>query len=267
MQSTEAKTHPLLADEKITMSRISSLTVLLIATSCTANDADLAQTTTTLQPAEETQGEAQPTSQPPTEQPELPSNIPPITTNTQPAQAAQGQATTDQTQGNGQWVYTDQYGWIWMPYSDSYIYTPNDTTGGYPYQYVYYPTYGWTWLSAPWVWGFGVQPFFAFGGFHHRFFNEHERGFHEGFHGERFRGGFHQPSGFPAPVARGFQPGFRGAQPGFRGAPGHAFGGHPMGPQPGHQAMGGPPMGGHPMGGPMGGGGHGGGGGGGGGHH
>ncbi|HET6336641.1 MAG TPA: hypothetical protein VFG30_25635, partial [Polyangiales bacterium] len=30
---------------------------------------------------------------------------------------------------DGQWVYTSQYGWVWMPYSQSYTYVPDD---GYP---------------------------------------------------------------------------------------------------------------------------------------
>src|SRR5512138_2435200 len=29
----------------------------------------------------------------------------------------------------GQWVYTQQYGWIWMPYGDAYTYAPADGYG------------------------------------------------------------------------------------------------------------------------------------------
>ena len=61
----------------------------------------------------------------------------------------------------GQWIYTQQYGWIWMPYSDSYTYAPANGYGE-PYAYVYYPAYScWTWVAAPWVWGFGPWPFFG----------------------------------------------------------------------------------------------------------
>src|SRR5512140_1385165 len=44
----------------------------------------------------------------------------------------------------GQWVYTDQYGWVWMPYGDAYTSVPADGYGE-PYMYLYEPAYGWTW--------------------------------------------------------------------------------------------------------------------------
>jgi hypothetical protein len=58
-------------------------------------------------------------------------------------------------------VYTQQYGWIWMPYADAYTSVP---AGGYgaPYAYVYAPAYAcWTWLAAPWIWGVGPWPAFG----------------------------------------------------------------------------------------------------------
>jgi len=59
----------------------------------------------------------------------------------------------------GQWVYTDQYGWIWMPYGDKYTHVvPGDEP---PDMYVYEPSYGWCWVSAPWIWGWGPLPFFG----------------------------------------------------------------------------------------------------------
>ena len=67
------------------------------------------------------------------------------------------------TAPGGQWIYTQQYGWIWMPYSDRYTYVPPDGYGE-PYAYVYYPAHGWTWIAAPWVWGFGPWPYFGFYG-------------------------------------------------------------------------------------------------------
>jgi hypothetical protein len=60
----------------------------------------------------------------------------------------------------GQWVYTEQYGWVWMPYGDSYSYVPPDGQGE-PYEYVYYPSSGWTWVGAPWIWGYGAWPYFG----------------------------------------------------------------------------------------------------------
>src|SRR5262245_9047257 len=35
---------------------------------------------------------------------------------------------------DGQWVYTEQYGWVWMPYAQAYTYVPAD---GDPMMYVY----------------------------------------------------------------------------------------------------------------------------------
>jgi hypothetical protein len=58
----------------------------------------------------------------------------------------------------GQWVYTSQYGWVWMPYGSAYTYVP---AGAYPDMYVYYPSYGWRWVVAPWVWGIGPRPYFG----------------------------------------------------------------------------------------------------------
>lgn len=61
----------------------------------------------------------------------------------------------------GQWVYTAQYGWIWMPHAEGYTSVPA-TGSGQPYAYVYYPAYStWTWVAAPWIWGFGPWPVFG----------------------------------------------------------------------------------------------------------
>ncbi|HXX70175.1 MAG TPA: hypothetical protein VEK07_23550 [Polyangiaceae bacterium] len=48
----------------------------------------------------------------------------------------------------GQWVYTDQYGWVWVPAG-----TDTSAVGDEPYAYLYAPAYGWTWLVSPWGWG------------------------------------------------------------------------------------------------------------------
>jgi hypothetical protein len=55
----------------------------------------------------------------------------------------------------GQWVYTNQYGWIWMPYSASYTYVAGADVA---YTYAYYPRFGWRWVSSPWVVGMGPTP-------------------------------------------------------------------------------------------------------------
>jgi hypothetical protein len=61
---------------------------------------------------------------------------------------------------SGQWVYTGQYGWVWMPYDSADTYVP--TNGAPPEMYVYYPSAGWVWIAAPWVWGLGPRPYFVF---------------------------------------------------------------------------------------------------------
>jgi hypothetical protein len=59
---------------------------------------------------------------------------------------------------DGQWVYTEQYGWVWMPYSQSYTSVPSD---GYPSMYLYGPTFGWRWVAAPWVFDYGPAPYWG----------------------------------------------------------------------------------------------------------
>jgi hypothetical protein len=59
---------------------------------------------------------------------------------------------------SGQWVYTNQYGWVWMPYGADYTYvTPSNVA----YTYAYYPRFGWRWVSSPWVVGVGPTPFWG----------------------------------------------------------------------------------------------------------
>jgi hypothetical protein len=94
---------------------------------------------------------------PPTTQPAPPPRIPP------PIQARAAPAT-------GQWVYTQQYGWIWMPYGDQYVQAPaaaQASTDASPMEYVYAPVYGWTWVNAPWIWGWGPELYFGVGGAGH----------------------------------------------------------------------------------------------------
>jgi hypothetical protein len=57
---------------------------------------------------------------------------------------------------DGQWVFTQQYGWLWMPYDQAY--TNVDDNAALAYEYVYYPRFGWRWVVAPWVLGFGIAP-------------------------------------------------------------------------------------------------------------
>lgn len=60
----------------------------------------------------------------------------------------------------GQWVYTSQYGWLWIPYDQQYTFVPGNPRR-FPDQYVYYPVYGWRWVVAPWVYGYGPAPYWG----------------------------------------------------------------------------------------------------------
>jgi len=147
--------------------------------------------------------------QPATQPPAPPTNPPPV--------QAQQQAAT------GQWVYTQQYGWVWMPYGDQYIYSPENATGTvYPYEYVYAPAYGWEWVTAPWIWGWGPELYFGVRG------PGHFRWYHGWGHGRVFAGhggrapGFH--GGFHGHVGGGHVGGGRVGGGHFGG--GHFGGGH-----------------------------------------
>ncbi|HJX52639.1 MAG TPA: hypothetical protein VJ801_07740, partial [Polyangia bacterium] len=105
--------------------------------------------------------------QPPTPAPDLQPPAPPQQPPAPPVQdQAQAQpqiqqpAPAAQAASGGQWVYTGEYGWIWMPYGNQYTYE-GSASDEYPYSYVYYPSYGWTWLAAPWIWGWGAYPYFG----------------------------------------------------------------------------------------------------------
>jgi hypothetical protein len=99
-------------------------------------------------------------------QQQQPQAAPAETLTAEPAQEPPTAAPQDQQEGqssSGQWVYTSQYGWIWMPYGSEYTYQP-DQDGVYPYSYVYAPAYGWAWLASPWVWGWGALPYVGYYG-------------------------------------------------------------------------------------------------------
>jgi hypothetical protein len=48
----------------------------------------------------------------------------------------------------GQWVYTAENGWVWVPAGATAT-----VDEGVPYTYLYTPAYGWTWYVSPWGWG------------------------------------------------------------------------------------------------------------------
>jgi len=90
-------------------------------------------------------------------QPEAPPPPPPPATSAVPPGAAPAPVGAPPA---GQWAYTNQYGWLWMPYGQPYTYIPPDTQT-FPEAYVYYPVYGWRWVVAPWVYGYGPVPYWG----------------------------------------------------------------------------------------------------------
>ena len=89
-----------------------------------------------------------PPSAPPTAQPIEP---PQVTANTAPAPSSVP----------GEWVYTAQYGWVWMPYDQQYTHVID--TSGVAYMFVYYPAFGRRWVLSPCVFGLGPRPHFIHG--------------------------------------------------------------------------------------------------------
>ena len=106
--------------------------------------------------ANEPGSQATPPSGEPSEAPPPPPPAPPPAPAPAPAEPQQAAPPSQP----GQWVYTQQYGWIWMDYGDSFTYVP-PSGAGEPLAYVYYPVVGWTWIVAPWVWGIGPWPYFG----------------------------------------------------------------------------------------------------------
>ena len=172
---------------------------------------------------------------------QAPAEVPPPPPEELPP-APEGDLVVEQP-ATGQWVFTAEYGWVFMPYGSEYVSAPADP-GVTPYQYVYYPTSGWNWLAAPWVHGWGPEPYFGPRGHshftwyrpaHHRRGHPHRgqvyrRGAHPGNrHGHSYRRGpvyrrpVHGGRVHAGPV-RGRAA--HGAHSGpIRGRPGHA-GGH-----------------------------------------
>jgi hypothetical protein len=70
---------------------------------------------------------------------------------------------------SGQWVFTQEYGWLWMPHHQRYaqvIENPARRFGysAVAYEYVYCPVLGWHWVVAPWVLRFGAVPYWGTSG-------------------------------------------------------------------------------------------------------
>jgi hypothetical protein len=166
--------------------------------------------------------EAAPTEAPPPPAPAA--EAPP--TQPAPAPAVPPPAAAPQPAGvpAGQWVETQQYGWLWIPYGQQYTYVPADPQV-FPDQYVYYPAYGWRWVISPWVYGYGPQPYWGvrgvrvFAWYAHPWFRV---GGYWGWGGYR---GWGHYRGWVGPRVWGPH--------GWRGAPAYYRTGH-GGPHPGH---------------------------------
>jgi hypothetical protein len=118
---------------------------------------------------------------------------------------------------DGQWVYTDQNGWLWMPYGSQYV-SEGSSDGEDPSAYVYDPSQGWTWMDAPWVWGWGTYPYFGTLGPGR--FGWYRGLLHAGYGWGSYRGGGPGHAGYSRALA-----GNRGGG-GFRGSSyGRGFGG------------------------------------------
>ena len=196
---------------------------------------------------------------PPTAAPDQP---PPAPAFQPPAPPVQSQArpqvqqpvVASQAAGGGQWVYTSEYGWIWMPYGNQYTYE-GSANDAYPYSYVYYPSYGWTWLAAPWIWGWGAYPYFGPRG--PMGFGWYAGLYRAGYGWGGYRGGGHGGYGLGGGyrAGNGYGGGYRGAGGyhavgGYRGGVGGGgyhggFGGGSHGGSGGHGSFGGGHGGGH----------------------
>ena len=67
---------------------------------------------------------------------------------------------------SGQWVFTQEYGWLWMPHHQKYaqvVENPDRRFGhsSVAYAYAYYPAFGWRWVVAPWILRFGTVPYWG----------------------------------------------------------------------------------------------------------
>ena len=115
-----------------------------------------------------------------------------------------------QAPASGQWTYTNQYGWVYLPYAQNYTYVAPD--GGTAYTYAWYPTYGWRWIDSPWVLGWGPSPYWGSYGYSRFAWNVHPW-FHVGI----YRGGYGYHNGYGYHTYGGYHGGYRTYGGGYRG--------------------------------------------------
>jgi hypothetical protein len=129
-------------------------------------------------------------------QPAVPAHAaPPPARNAQPQPVAPPAESVE-----GQWVYSSQYGWVWIPYAQAYTYV---TPAGAPYEYVYYPTYGWCWVYSPWVFGWGPMPYWGIYGRAHFAWYSHPWFARPVYRGGVYRGGVYRGGVYHGGVYRG----------------------------------------------------------------
>ena len=174
------------------MKTLRAMTTLALLSSGTA----FAQQATA--PASETADTPAPTTAAPTQAPPAvpanPGQPPGATASAAPAPQAPAPQASAAAPISGQWSYTTQYGWVYLPYSQSYTYVNPD--GTVAYEYAYYPSRGWGWVESPWVLGGGPRPYW--GGYGYAHFAWYA---HPWFHGGAYyRGGYGYHAGWGHPV-------------------------------------------------------------------
>ena len=67
---------------------------------------------------------------------------------------------------SGQWVFTQEYGWLWLAHDQRYAHVAANPARrfGYSevaYEYAFHPASGWRWVVAPWILRFGAVPYWG----------------------------------------------------------------------------------------------------------
>ena len=132
---------------------------------------------------------------------------------------------------SGQWVFTSQYGWIWMPHGNSFTFLP--TNGSTPNMFVFFPAVGWSWVIAPWVWGWGPMPWFGFAGWNRFAWWGSGFGTWHGFARPFAHAGWHGGGYFHGGRWNGVGPGYRPPGGGGHAPPRPSVGGPPSAGRPG----------------------------------
>lgn len=135
---------------------------LIILLSCAIAMPALSQPSASMPPPPPPDEEATPPGPPPSSQPPPPPPAaPPTAQPIEPPASVDAAPPPPPSSVAGEWVYTTQYGWVWMPYDQQYTHVIEKS--GVAYEFVYYPRFGWRWVLAPWVFYLGPRPHFVHG--------------------------------------------------------------------------------------------------------